>query len=81
MKKFDDYEVRQKRIDHLKLYRRSGRMLGRGERRGKVCACCGMPYGKYEVSLYVETEIDPEYHALEMGKLYLCGICYALVSC
>lgn len=68
------------RISYLKQYRRSGRLMRSDERRGKVCAVCGMPYGKYELTLYAETDIDPEYHALEMGKLYLCNVCYALVS-
>lgn len=80
MRKIDNCEVSKKRIDYLMQYRRRGRLMGSDERRGKVCAVCGVPHGKYELTLYVETQIDPEFHALEMGKLYLCNVCYALVA-
>lgn len=80
MKKLADYETRESRKSFLRQYRRSGRLLGSEERRGKVCAVCDAPYGKYEVTLYAETEIDPEFHALEMGKIYLCNLCYLTLS-
>lgn len=80
MKGVMSYAESENNRECLRRFKRSCRMMGSEERRGKVCAVCGIPYGKYELTLYAETKIDPEFHALEMGKLYLCNMCYAIVA-
>ena len=77
---FADYETRQTRLDIIRLYRRSGRLLNSTERRGKVCVVCGHSWCKYELTLYLETDVDTEFFALEAGRVYACDLCYDKIS-
>lgn len=79
-RQYADYETRQTRLDIIRMYRRSGRLLNSTERRGKVCVVCGHSWCKYELTLYLETDVDPEFFALEAGHVYACDLCYDKIS-
>lgn len=75
-----DAETQKSRIKILRSFRRSCRLLNSNERRGKVCAVCGVPYGKYELHLLLETSVDPEFFVYEAGTVYACNLCYLKLS-
>lgn len=77
---YADYETQRTRLDIIRLYRRSGRLLNSTERRGKVCVVCGHSWCKYELTLYLETDADPEFFALEAGRVYACDWCYGKIA-
>ena len=79
-RQYADYKTRQERLDIIRQYRRSGRLLNSEERLGKVCVVCGHSWCKYELTLYLETDINPEFHALEAGRVYACDLCYGKIA-
>lgn len=71
-----DYETQRSRLDIIRLYRRSGRLLNSTERRGKVCVVCGHSWCKYELTLYLETDADPSSFAphAQLLRSVACGV-------